>query len=181
MNSARTVCPACGSADVTFRKKRQHDVCEDCEHTFTLAQRFTPLRVFVSYGHDQYAVLARRPAQDLRTRGHEVWFDADRRRPGGDWETYIDEGLTWVADAGGRGRVVLLMTPHSVRRPDGYYLNEVARTLARGPNVGEFSYPAAGGRARTNRCSSRPHRLVHRGYSAPGRPGAVLPGVRPRK
>jgi WD40 repeat protein len=133
--SSAIVCPSCGSAEVIFRKKRQVYECEDCEHTFAAVQPFQPLRIFLSYGHDEYAALARRLKNDLQVRGHQVWFDADRLVPGADWEAYIEEGLSWVAAAGAEGRVVLLMTPHSVRRPDGYCLNEIARTLARGLSV----------------------------------------------
>lgn len=91
-----------------------------------------PRRVFLSYGHDEHAELAERLKHDLEQRGHEVWFDAERLEPGSDWESYIEEGLNWVAaEPPGGGRVVLLMTPYSVRRPDGFCLNEVARALLR--------------------------------------------------
>jgi hypothetical protein len=39
--------------------------------------------------------------------------------------------LEWVAAQPQIGRVVFVMTPHSVRRPDGYCLNELARALER--------------------------------------------------
>ncbi|MCX5673891.1 MAG: TIR domain-containing protein [Planctomycetota bacterium] len=89
------------------------------------------LRVFISYGHDEHAALARRLRQDLRTRGHDARFDEDFLQPGCDWETRLEAALDWVSAVPGEGRVILLMTPHSVRRPDGYCLNEVARALAR--------------------------------------------------
>jgi hypothetical protein len=89
-----------------------------------------PLRIFLSYGHDEHASVAARIKSALETRGHQVWFDRDRLPPGGDWETHIEAGLRWVAEEPGVGRVVLLMTPHAVRRPDGYCLNELARALA---------------------------------------------------
>jgi hypothetical protein len=88
-------------------------------------------RIFISYGHDEFAALARRLKKDLETRGHEVWFDEDRLKPGEDWEAYIEEGLEWTASKPGRGRIVLLMTPHAVRRPDGFCLNEITRALQR--------------------------------------------------
>jgi WD40 repeat protein len=90
------------------------------------------VRIFLSYGHDEYASLARRIKVDLETRGHEVWFDADRLKPGRDWEQYIEEGIDWVSAVPDAGRFLLLMTPHSVRRPDGYCLNELARAYGRG-------------------------------------------------
>jgi WD40 repeat protein len=88
-------------------------------------------RLFFSYGHDEFALLAERLKSDLLKRGYEVWFDVDRIRPGGDWEAYITEGLEWVSEFQGKGHVVLFITPHSVRRPDGYCLNELARALER--------------------------------------------------
>jgi WD40 repeat protein len=88
-------------------------------------------RIFLSYGHDEHAALARRLKQDLEGRGHQVWFDEERLLPGEDWETCIERGLEWVAAEAKLGRVVLLMTPHAVRRADGYCLNELARALER--------------------------------------------------
>src|SRR5229473_1184848 len=85
------------------------------------------MRIFLSYGHDEHASLAERMKRDLQGRGHAVWFDLDRLKPGGDWERYIEDGLNWASAAPNEGRFVLLMTPHSVRRPDGYCLNELAR------------------------------------------------------
>lgn len=87
------------------------------------------LRVFVSYGHDDYTTFAQSIAQQLEADGHEVWFDAQRIKPGGDWEQYIEEGLDWVSQDPTIGRILLIMTPHSVRRPDGYCLNEIAKAL----------------------------------------------------
>jgi hypothetical protein len=92
-------------------------------------------RIFLSYGHDEHAELARKLKFDLEARGHEVWFDEERLRPGGDWESYIETGIEWAASDPDRARFVLLMTPHSVRRPSGYCLNELARALSRGIRV----------------------------------------------
>jgi WD40 repeat protein len=89
------------------------------------------VRIFLSYGHDEYTSLAVRIKRDLEGLGHEVWFDVERLKPGGDWERYIDEGLERVSASGESGRFLLLMTPHSVRRPDGYCLNELARAFGR--------------------------------------------------
>ncbi len=86
-------------------------------------------RIFVSYGHDEHIVFAERLKKDLEARGHEVWFDADRIIAGDDWESYIDEGLRWASERPHNGYMVLIMTPHSVRRPDGFCLNELARAM----------------------------------------------------
>lgn len=84
-----------------------------------------PMKLFLSYGRDGYVqeVLALKLA--LEARGHEVWFDAEQLAGGLDWEQSIEAGLAWC------DRVVLTMTPHSVRRPDGYCLNELAKALER--------------------------------------------------
>ncbi len=90
-----------------------------------------PLRLFLSYGHDRHAPFARLLKDDLEARGHQVWFDEERLLAGRPWEQRIEEGLGWVSAEPGRGRVLLLMTPHAVRRPDGFCLNEVAWAVAR--------------------------------------------------
>ena len=46
---------------------------------------------------------------------------------GCDWETGIAEGLNWAKEANDDGRMLLFITPHALRRPDGYCLNEIAR------------------------------------------------------
>ena len=89
------------------------------------------VRIFLSYGNDDYASLALRIKCDLEALGHEVWFDVQRLKPGGDWERYIEEGLEFASKDNESGRFLLLMTPHSVRRPEGYCLNELARAYAR--------------------------------------------------
>jgi tetratricopeptide (TPR) repeat protein len=81
------------------------------------------LRLFLSYGRDEYVEEARALRDALRKRGHEVWFDEEQLAGGLDWEQRIEKGLA-ACD-----RMVLAMTPHSVRRPDGYCLNEIAKAL----------------------------------------------------
>lgn len=92
-------------------------------------------RIFLSYGRDEYLALAVRLKKDLEADGHEVWFDQNRLDPGSDWEREIEQGLGWAAQTPGQGCFVLLMTPHSVRRPDGYCLNEIARALQLGMRI----------------------------------------------
>jgi hypothetical protein len=89
------------------------------------------LRIFLSYGRDEYAFVAERISALLAAHGHEVWFDRERLTGGVDWEHSIEQGLEWVGENPAQGRVVLVMTPHSVRRPDGFCLNELARALQR--------------------------------------------------
>ena len=89
------------------------------------------MRIFLSYGHDDYSSLAWRIKRDLEALGHEVWFDVERLKSGGDWERYIEEGFEFASKENETGRFLLLMTPHWVRRPDGYCLNELARAYGR--------------------------------------------------
>ena len=124
-------CKKCGSENVIFSKKKQFFICEDCSHEFTIQNEFIPKRVFISYGRDGYSSLAERIKDDLKAHGHEVWFDKDRLKEGGDWESYINDGLNWASEDPASGRIVFIMTPHSVRRPDGYCLNEIAKALTK--------------------------------------------------
>lgn len=89
------------------------------------------LSIFLSYGHDEFADIARRLKKDIESRGHKVWFDEEKLKAGKLWEDYIQDGIEEVAASNDSGRVVLLMTPHSVRRPDGFCLNELARAIDR--------------------------------------------------
>lgn len=65
----------------------------------------------------------------VQQRGHSVWLDIEKLSAGIDWEEGINGALTWVREAQQDGRVLLLMTPHALRRPDGYCLNEIARAV----------------------------------------------------
>ena len=87
------------------------------------------MRLFLSYGHDEHTAFVLRLKSDLENRGYKVWFDQDRLKPGADWERYIEEGLDWVSAE--PGKFLMLLTPHSVRRPNGYCLNELARACSR--------------------------------------------------
>ena len=89
--------------------------------TFGLTDK--PLKLFLSYGRDDHVLEVKALLQALRLRGHEVWFDEEQLATGLDWEQSIEKGLQWC------DKVVLTMTPHSVRRPDGYCLNEIAKAM----------------------------------------------------
>ncbi|MBN2449527.1 MAG: TIR domain-containing protein [Lentisphaeria bacterium] len=128
-------CPKCGSENIVVSRKRGAHVCEDCDHAFQPEKPFAARRIFISYGHDEHVSLAIRLRDDLRGAGHKVWFDEERLQPGHDWEAFIEKGLEDLAADKAHSAVVLLLTPHSVRRPDGYCLNEVARALGRGLRI----------------------------------------------
>ena len=91
-------------------------------------------RIFISYGHDDFINIVEKLKLDLASRGYDVWFDADYIKTGNDWEHYIEDGLNWVSKDGD-GRFILVMTPHSVRRPDGFCLNELARAIQKGIKI----------------------------------------------
>ncbi|NLE54811.1 MAG: TIR domain-containing protein [Lentisphaerae bacterium] len=93
------------------------------------------MRIFISYGRDAHVSLAFRLRDDLRKRGHEVWFDEECLQPGHDWEAFIEKGLEHLAADKANAAVILLLMPHSVRLPDGHCLNEVARALALGLRI----------------------------------------------
>ena len=132
--SQKSECPSCGASGLLDDKHQQY-VCEGCGLNFVANPGPMPRRVFISYGHDEHAVLAVKIKHDLQAKGYEVWFDLEKVKPGTDWEAYIEEGLEWVSDNIENGRVILLMSPHSVRRPHGFCLNEIARALQRGLRI----------------------------------------------
>jgi len=135
-------CPLCGSDDILFSPKHELYNCESCGHQWSpgiepsgddLTPQQRPLRIFLSYGHDEYVDVALRIKRDLEARGHTVWFDLDKLKARVDWEGEIERGIV-ESD-----RVVLIMTPHSVRRRDphdpstrdGFCLNEIAKAVER--------------------------------------------------
>ena len=89
-------------------------------------------RIFLSYTHrDVYVSFALQLKSDLEEKGYEFWIDSERLKPGVDWDKCIEDGLEWTSTAGTNGHLVLVMTPQSVRRPDGFCLNEIARAVER--------------------------------------------------
>ena len=66
----------------------------------------------------------------MQERGHQVWVDVEKLSAGTDWEDGINSGLMWVKAAQQDGRVLLIMTPHALRSPDGYCINEIARATS---------------------------------------------------
>lgn len=84
------------------------------------AQKLQDKRIFISYGHDQYAPIADRLAKDLRNYVADVWFDADNiRSTSGNWPAAIEKG---IEDC---DLVLALMTKHAHRSPSGVCTNEI--------------------------------------------------------
>lgn len=77
-------------------------------------------RIFISYGHDRYFVIAERLASDLSGYAKSVWFDKnDIRSCDPDWSERIAQGIE-DCDV-----VLALMTKHAYRRPAGICTNEI--------------------------------------------------------
>jgi tetratricopeptide (TPR) repeat protein len=114
-----------------FSKKRQLYICEDCRNEFAVEHKRASRRIYLSYGVDEHSVLAMHLKRDLEARGHEVWYDPDCARKGEDREKFVETGLDWVTGVPGEGRFVVVLTPTSVRRPDGYCLPEIAKAVQR--------------------------------------------------
>jgi tetratricopeptide (TPR) repeat protein len=121
-------CPKCGSQSAKYIPEMDKYFCLTCTHlyAFTKEQELKKLKIFLSYGHDVFAEDVSAIKKDLESRGHVVWYDVDQLLAGRDFEIYIENGLKWC------DLVVVVMTPHSVRREEtsvGYCLNEIAKAL----------------------------------------------------
>ena len=95
----------------------------------TLPKQIIGQRIFISYGHDEYSAFAIKLAGALKDNGFDVFIDLEGIRHGDQWEITIEDGLNWTKAGPNKGIFLLLMTPYSVRRPDGYCLNEIAYAL----------------------------------------------------
>ena len=127
------------------------------------------MRVFISYGHDRHAALARQRKETLTAAGHQVWFDETNIRHGSAWEMYIEEGLA-ASDV-----VIAMMTPHAVRRPDGVCLDVLSFARFSGKRI----LPLMVEDCRPPLCISRLQWLDLRGYEeAPDRTVEKLDLVR---
>jgi hypothetical protein len=122
-------CPTCASPDVLFVKELEKYLCKQCEKTFHAAPRVSPLRIFLSYGHDRSEELVHCIKADLERRGHDVWFDQSEIKGGDDWRRSITEG---IVDS---SRVLSFLSKHSTRDP-GVCLDEIAIAVGvKGGNI----------------------------------------------
>jgi len=122
MEGKEVNCPKCGAENPIYIQETDSYQCrnEDCNFKFSLITKPIPKKIFISYGHDEFKPLAVKIKEDLERLGHEVWFDQSELKAGRDWEIAIEEGLK------GTQIVLVMMTPYSMRRPDGYCLNELS-------------------------------------------------------
>ena len=86
-----------------------------------------PLRIFISYGRDQYAPLAARLAADLTAKGYEVWYD-QQLQSGRPWARDIQKQLRWLVEVPENGRFIFLLTQHSTR-DNSFCLSELQFAL----------------------------------------------------
>ena len=75
-------------------------------------------RIFVSYGHDKYSIVAKRLVEDLTPYCEHIWFDSKNIREFHGWTDEIEDGIK-ECDI-----VLALMTKHAYRRPSGVCINE---------------------------------------------------------
>jgi len=126
-------CPQCQSSDFTKHNKKFTFICDDCNFEFTLplltAQTLTPLRIFLSYGHDQNEELVIKIKADLEKRGHEVWFDKREIKSGQNWRRSIIDGIL-------KSNLILsFLSKHAMRDP-GVCLDEIGIAIGfKGGNI----------------------------------------------
>lgn len=88
-----------------------------------------PLRIFLSYGHDNNEDLVRLIKSDLEKRGHDVWFDKNDIKFGDDWRRSITDGILKS------NRVLSFLSKHSTRDP-GVCRDEIAIAIGvKGGNI----------------------------------------------
>lgn len=123
------ICPKCNSNNVRYRENRQNFICDNCDYVFVAENDNLRQRVFISYGHDEYTDFVIKLAEMLKNNEYDVFIDKEGIHYGEHWEINLEDGLKWTKEGKDNGLFLLIMTPHSVRRPDGYCLNEIAYAL----------------------------------------------------
>lgn len=112
-------CLYCGSENIYYSKKNNCYKCEDCEESFGLEKKFVPQKVFLSYGHDENAVLVQKIKKKLEERGHIPWIDTSEIKVGDEWRVKIMEGIQESND------FLAFASNYSTREP-GVCLDEIA-------------------------------------------------------
>lgn len=124
-SSGARACPECGQQPTqvgTFWICPTHGQLPE-------PRSFSPLRIFLSYGHDSNEELVLLIKSDLEKRGHDVWIDTAEIRFGDDWRRSITEG---IADS---ERVLAFLSKHSTRDP-GVCRDEIAVAVGiKGGNI----------------------------------------------
>lgn len=127
-------CPTCQSVNVAAGEQAQVNFCSNCGAKLSIEKPTDPLRIFLSYGHDENEPLVRRIKADLEARGHDVWFDKTPEagkgiRAGDNWREEITAGILRSH------RFVSFLSKHSTRDP-GVCRDEIAIALGvKGGNI----------------------------------------------
>ena len=85
--------------------------------------------VFLSYGHDDHVDTILNVKRSLEENGFTVWIDQEGLVGGSDWEEKLESAIS------SQNKFVFCITPHSVRRPDGYCLNEISYAVTKGKDI----------------------------------------------
>ena len=122
-----SACPYCGSTASHWKPKAEQYECEACAKSFDgpapdAATNFRPQHIFLSYGHDDNAVVVEELHHRLEAAGHTVWIDKSKIKGGADWRATITEGIR-KSD-----RVLSFLSKHSTRDP-GVCLDEIGIAL----------------------------------------------------
>ena len=101
------------------------------------------LKIFISYGHEIGAVddsgnpysnpnnesVVHQIKTYLESRGHEIWLDKDKIKPGDDWRKAIYNGVEW-------SDVALICLSHKAMKPNGVCRDEISIAMGvRGGNM----------------------------------------------
>lgn len=126
-------CPNCGSENTILESNKIY-VCKECKKKFSKPVFSEVLQIFLSYGHDPHKEYLNAFAYSLYKKikklNYICYIDVDIIKVANDWEELLEKSLDNVCSDKTTGRLILLMTEHSVRRPNGYCLNELAKAVA---------------------------------------------------
>jgi hypothetical protein len=124
----KEICPECQEP---LTKVGKYWICPEHGQITLHSSSFClhPLRIFLSYGHDDNEPLVRRIKADLEKRGHDVWFDKSEIKFGDDWRRAITDGIT------GSNRVLSFLSKYSTR-DSGVCRDEIAIAIGvKGGNI----------------------------------------------
>ncbi len=127
-NTQALQCPKCGADEIICGKK--WCICDSCGERFLsdASAEKRSLKLFFSYSHQEEEICSK-IVEALRKRGHEIWFDREKIRPGNDWREEIANGI--LSSNG----VIAFLSKTSVRDP-GVCLNELSIAIGvRGSNI----------------------------------------------
>lgn len=121
-------CIYCGSINIYFSKKKNKYICEDCLSSFDEVKK-NDEEIFFSYGHDENEAIVRKIRNDLKNRGHHVWYDRIELSHGDPWRRKISEAIQ------NSNHFISFLSKHSVRKP-GVCLDEIAIAIGiKGCNI----------------------------------------------